>query len=48
MDRTINLPQAFNMFDEKLAGATSKHNREEEYSAFDVWTSIPRHRRIMA
>jgi hypothetical protein len=47
-DRTINLPQAFDMFDKKLARPVSKHNREEEHPAFDVWAPISRHRRIMA
>jgi hypothetical protein len=28
-DRTINLPQAFDTFDKKLAGPVSKHNRKK-------------------
>jgi hypothetical protein len=32
VDRTINLPQAFDMFDKELAGAISKHNREKRIS----------------
>jgi hypothetical protein len=47
-DRTINLPQAFDMFDKKLAGPVSKHNREKEYPAFDFWAPISRHRRVIA
>jgi hypothetical protein len=47
-DRTINLPQAFDMFDKKFAGTVSQHNREKEHPAFDFWTPISRHRRIMA
>jgi hypothetical protein len=46
-DRTINLPQAFNMFDQKLAGPVSKNNCEKN-PAFDLWAPISRHRRIMA
>jgi hypothetical protein len=48
LDRTINLPQAFDMFDKKLAGPVSQHNREKEDPAFDFWTPISRHRWIMA
>jgi hypothetical protein len=29
LERTINLPQAFDMFDKKLAGPVSKHHREK-------------------
>jgi len=47
LDRAINLPQAFDMFDKELAGPVSKHNREKEYSAFDFWAPISRHRRIV-
>jgi hypothetical protein len=47
LDRTINLPQAFDMFDKKLAGAVSKYNGEKEYPAFDFWAPISRHSRIM-
>jgi len=46
--RTINLPQAFDMFDKEFAGPVSKHNREKVYPAFDFWAPISRHRRIMA
>jgi hypothetical protein len=47
LERAINLPQAFDMFD-KLARPISRHNREKEYPAFHVWTPISRHRWIMA
>ena len=40
LDRTINLPQAFDMFDKKLAGAVSKHHRKKEYPAFDFRAPI--------
>jgi hypothetical protein len=48
LDCAIDLPQAFDMFDEKLAGSVSQHDCEEKYSAFDFWAPISRHRRIMA
>jgi hypothetical protein len=47
VDRTIDLPQAFDMFDKELARPISKHNREKEYPAVNVWTPISRHRWIM-
>jgi hypothetical protein len=36
-DRTINLPQAFDMFDETLAGPVSKHGREKEISQHSIF-----------
>jgi hypothetical protein len=48
LDRTINLPQAFNVFDEKLTGPVGQHDREEKYPTFDFWAPISRHRRSMA
>ena len=47
LDRTINLPQAFDMYDKKRARPVSKHKREKEHPAFDVWAPISRHRRMM-
>jgi hypothetical protein len=46
-DRTINLPQAFDTYDKRLAGPVSKYNREEEYPALDARPPISRHRRMM-
>ena len=40
LDRTMNLPQAFDIFDKKVAGPVSKHNREEEYPALEFWAPI--------
>ena len=48
LNRTINLPQALDMLDKQFAGPVKKREREEEYPAFDCWTPISRHQRIMA
>jgi len=48
LDRTINLPQAFDMFDKKVTRPVSKHNCEKENPAFDFWAPISRHRPNMA
>jgi hypothetical protein len=48
IDCAINLPQAFDMSDKKLAGPVSQYNREKEDTAFDFWAPISRHRRIIA
>jgi hypothetical protein len=48
LNRTINLPQAFDMFDKKPARPVSEHDREKEYPAFDFWAPISRHCRIIA
>jgi hypothetical protein len=48
LDRAINLPQASDVLDKKLAGPVSEHNSEKEYPAFDFWAPISRHHRIMA
>src|SRR5215813_376284 len=36
------------MLDEQLAGPVNKRNSEKEYSAFDSWAPISRHRHIIA
>src|SRR5262249_18011552 len=43
LDPTINLPQMFDLPDQKLAATISKHNDEKEYPAFDFWAPITRH-----
>jgi hypothetical protein len=48
LDRTIDVPQALDMFDKQLARPVSKHDREKEHPTFDFWAPIARHRRIMA
>ena len=48
LDRTINLPQVFDVLDKKLAGPVRQDNREKERPAFNFWAPISRHRRIMA
>jgi hypothetical protein len=48
VDRTINRPQALDMFRKKLRGPVSKHNCKKEHPAFNAWAPISRHRRIMA
>jgi hypothetical protein len=40
LDRTINLPQAFDMIDKKCARPASQHNREKEQPAFGVCAPI--------
>jgi hypothetical protein len=35
LDRTINVPQALDMFDKKLARPVSEHDREKEHPTFD-------------
>jgi len=47
LDPTINLPQMFDLPDQKLAATISKHNGEKEYPAFDFWALITRHLPIM-
>jgi hypothetical protein len=48
LDRTINQPQAVDMFDKQRARPVKEYNGETEHPAFDFWAAISRHRRIMA
>ena len=47
LNRTIDLPQALDMLDKKLARPVEKRNGEKEYPAFDSWAPISRHHRTM-
>ena len=48
LNRAIDLPQALDMLDKQVAGPVNKREREKEYPAFDCWTPISRHQRIIA
>jgi hypothetical protein len=48
LNRAIDLPQAFDMLDKQFAGPVNKCERVKEYPAFDCWTPISRHQRIIA
>jgi hypothetical protein len=40
LDRTVILPQAFDMNDKKRARPVGTHNRKKQHSAFDVSAPI--------